>query len=315
MNPLMNPLMPYSHHALLLLSLAFALELPAQSIRFAAKKPVIPRGEKTELEWKVDSLPKGAIVTITPDVGEVGAKGKQPVKPQTSTTYTLTIKMNGGPDKSASVMIHVQGTASGGDNTMGLDGSRITGRRFLLGNEKEDPGLGLYSYFLLSQKPANDERAVEALAAIVRKVDALSSLSNIEPKNLNGLFIPVLKPVGEPAAGKEVDFARKALKQYNYARAKQILGALQAQYITGGPYLLSWRSPVTGQTVAPPYLVHDLGGLEIRSIPTTVDYFLRQAYRNDPWSQSGLEMLAQKMRNYLNSLSQSSINVVVQFTK
>ncbi len=83
-----------------------AARLPARIVDFKATPGSIQPGQSAMLVWATENP---NTVTITPDVGNVTARGSRQVKPAATTTYTLTLRGPNG-DQTRSVKITVAGT-------------------------------------------------------------------------------------------------------------------------------------------------------------------------------------------------------------
>jgi serine/threonine protein kinase len=82
-----------------------AVAAPALSIEnFSVEPQSVAQGQAALLKW---SVKHAAEISITPDIGKVGAAGARSVIPQSPTTYELTAKAANGPSKTASVTLGV----------------------------------------------------------------------------------------------------------------------------------------------------------------------------------------------------------------
>ena len=124
---------------------------------------------------------------------------------------------------------------------------RFTARSYLLPNEAEAPGYGLYSYLLFSSPPKDaEERArylktIEACLLLLQKVDEYLS-RYVRPASLNTTYIPV-KEVPEEAAA-DAERAANVLAVYDYTAAQILLGKVN-EVNEKGPYLLSVLAPLS----------------------------------------------------------------------
>ena len=90
-----------------------ATNAPPAVISFSASPTTINSGDTAVLTWNVTNA---SSVSIDQGVGKVGAQGSQNVKPQTTTTYTLTAIGTGGP-VTATATVTVNTSGGGGPTT------------------------------------------------------------------------------------------------------------------------------------------------------------------------------------------------------
>src|SRR5580692_1529572 len=72
----------------------------ARIVSFEARPSSIRPGESVLLIWSTEN-PSG--ITIDPEIGPVAARGTKQVKPEATTTYTLTLR--GGPARTVTVTV------------------------------------------------------------------------------------------------------------------------------------------------------------------------------------------------------------------
>jgi hypothetical protein len=193
--------------------------------------------------------------------------------------------------KLPSVPSHAGGAASGDH--------RQTGRGWLVGNQLEPSGYGLYSYLLFGSRPSDATRPlyVAVIKARLGKVDPIErQLSEFHPAQLNLYLVPLL---GEPPGGAESDRLANWIVDYgyNYPRASKILTSLAGRRT--GVYILSVLSkPVDpSHALQPPYLWQDLSSVEPAIVVAWIQYFLDQSAKDRPWEESMGDKLALDLRN------------------
>jgi len=175
-------------------------------------------------------------------------------------------------------------------------GGRETGRAFLIGEQPEAKGYGLYSYFLLGAPPteATRERYLNLIAAYLQFNPVGGLEGSLERWELNIAYLPLKdSPPLEfskgcsplPCGTDNVAFARWVLDHYNYARARVLLRAVPTGGThLNGPYIVSSLKPLSmTPALSPPYLYQDLSSVPPRLVLLWVKEFLDQA------SQEGFE--------------------------
>lgn len=144
------------------------------------------------------------------------------------------------------------------------------GRAFLIRDQPEEPGYGLYSYLLFDSPPTNEYRQLHlsAIKAYIREIPDIAILEkDYTRQQLNIAYIPVTKPIPQLPEGKTQSeilewWTEWILEHYHYDRARLLLNQIHSTQREGGPYLLSTFSPAT---VIPPlsYLFQDLSPIQL----------------------------------------------------
>ena len=169
----------------------------------------------------------------------------------------------------------------------------ISSRSLLLGDAAEEMGFGLYSYLLFGSPPAESSRG-RYLSALEAYLDFLHPneqvLRSREPSEINITYLPLESLPNE-------EDPRFLLHSYNYQRAESILNALESQEsLRDGPYIVSYRSPLTNNTVEEEYLFQDLSTVPERIVRLWVKEFLAQVNEPDYWRERTLETIALTLR-------------------
>jgi len=181
---------------------------------------------------------------------------------------------------------------------------RATGRGWLVGNQPEPPGYGLYSYLLFGSLPSDATRPlyVAVIKASLSKVEPIErELQAFPPAQLNLYLTPLL---GEPPKDAQPDnLANWIVDNYNYPRAEKILASLPDRKT--GVYILSILSqPVDpSHALHPPYLWQDLSNVEPGIAVAWIQYFLDQAAKDRPWEESMGDRLALDLRNNVEQVA------------
>lgn len=173
--------------------------------------------------------------------------------------------------------------------------SRETGGAFLLSDQSETPGYGLYSYLLFGSPPGagTRERHLMALEAYLGLIPDLAALERyVPPRELNVAYVPLVAPPARAAAAG-------LLAQYDYARARSILRLLPGGN-RDGPYIVSALRPLGGADAAAappnPYLFQDLSTAPPHLVASWVKEFLNQAAQERFWEERSTERFALKLR-------------------
>lgn len=176
-----------------------------------------------------------------------------------------------------------------------------TGRSFLVKGNNEEKKYGLYSYLLLGAAPtsSNRERYVKTIEAFLASIVEITALENyIQRSKLNVTYLPV---VDAPTAKPSADWV---LEHYDYARARALLGALNAN-LREGPYFVSVLTPLGLGEAPKQYLFQDLS-----SVPTNGDLiswwvreFLNQAAQERFWEPRTAGSLVLKLRTAIAVLA------------
>jgi hypothetical protein len=180
---------------------------------------------------------------------------------------------------------------------------RATARSWLVKTQAEEPGFGMYSYLLFSVPPTEATKPLY-LATIRSSVEMIQTKAREQSvfrrDQLNLYLIPV--DANPPDITDSAKLSEWVLEHYFYPRAQQLLGLIPMHGI--GPYLLSTvgRFPqLSATSLAPPYLLQNLTGVEPAIVPAWIGYFLRQSVKDEPWKESMGEKFALELRTYIES--------------
>jgi hypothetical protein len=174
--------------------------------------------------------------------------------------------------------------------------ARETGGAFLLPDQAETPGYGLYSYLLFGAPPSNGAReryrsALEAYLGLIPDITALEQY--VPPAELNIAYVPVRAAPDRHAAPDRL------LADYDYARARSLLRLFPGGN-REGPYIVSSLRPLGGpdQLAAQPtpYIFQDLSKVPPHLVASWVKEFLSQAAQERFWEDRSTERFALKLR-------------------
>jgi hypothetical protein len=206
---------------------------------------------------------------------------------------------------------------------MGTRGARMTGRRYLLPDETELSGYGLYSYLLLGEKPQTEEKTkrylktLEASVHIMNKLQALSR--HVRPRQLNATYIPVTaQPKGKE---DDPDFAKRVLAVYDFARAQVLLNKFEKRY-DQGPYLVSVKTPLSHESGSVSFQIfQNFSGVVPDLAAKGVKNFEYLAAQERTWTEQSMRVLAFKSRNLIAVAGKEtpkvagSLKTMIQFIK
>lgn len=173
---------------------------------------------------------------------------------------------------------------------------RETGGAFLLPDQAEIPGYGLYSYLLFGAPSTNGARdryrgTLEAYVSLIPDIAALERY--VPPAELNIAYVPV-RALPDRQTPPE-----RLLADYDYARARSLLRLFPGGN-REGPYIVSSLRPLggTGAAVAAPnpYLFQDLSKIPPHLVVSWVKEFLNQAAQERFWEDRSTERFALKLR-------------------
>jgi hypothetical protein len=148
-------------------------------------------------------------------------------------------------------------------------------RAFLIRDQPEEKGYGLYSYLLFESPPTKENRQLY-LSAIWACVDGIPDIatlvSNHSPDQINLTYVPIIEAAPPPPQARPRReglhwWSEWILDHYDYARAQLILSRLRNTHLGGGPYLLSTSSPAT-ETSPSSYLFQDLSPIQVVTNPS-----------------------------------------------
>ncbi len=182
-------------------------------------------------------------------------------------------------------------------------GGLRSARRYLLPNEKEEAGYGLYSYLLFPVPPGSDEEKagyLKALESCLRMMQGVEEhlARHRRPSELNATHIPV---TAVPTYNKDLEkWAANVLDAYDYTTAQKLLDKLDKTY-RRGPYLISvMKQPLSnGDTPIPVHLLQDLTGKVPELVSQFVDFFTYRAAQQRTWTDESFQRFRLTLRNLI----------------
>jgi hypothetical protein len=198
-------------------------------------------------------------------------------------------------------------------------GKRETGRAFLLPDQTETEGYGLYSYFLLGSPPsdATHERYLKALIEYLKFPNVIELEKNIQHyhrislkkarRKLNITYLPIKDRHGQDilknlTPDHYTEVAQWVLAHYDYARARVLLNNLPGDR-REGPYIVSFLKPLSGDSLSTPYLYQDQSWVPPHLVALWMKEFLNQATQERFWEPSTGEQLVLKLRTTIGILA------------
>ena len=182
---------------------------------------------------------------------------------------------------------------------------RLSARAFLLANNAEPNGYGLYSYVLFATPPQDDRQHERYLKAIESYLLVLQPIEEMERhrrrSELNIMLLPVKRNIALPDNLSEpkqaAQAAQSVLAVYDYARAQVLLADLGGNVVRSGPYLVSKISVDASDKGAP--LFFDMSHVVPKLVWHWVQAFCALAAQEHSWTAVTLRKLALNTRNVI----------------
>jgi len=181
----------------------------------------------------------------------------------------------------------------------------LSGRTFLVGNEKEPKGYGLYSYILFAAPPRNKierERFLKGLESYLRVIQPIEEFQSYrKPHELNITIIPIKKRVGFDRnladTNEARNFATELLDNYNYARAQALLADFKLDASSRGPFLVSKIGSSTDSDAV--QLSQNISHVEPRLMTDWIRHVLMLATQETSWTDKTLPEFALNIHNII----------------
>jgi hypothetical protein len=177
----------------------------------------------------------------------------------------------------------------------------VSGRSFLVGNDAEESGYGLYSYLLFSSAPVSDEEKQRDLAVIQAFVDLLSDVSDLQgagisKSNLNVTYLLVVDTPQEKVPSPDW-----VLSHYDFPRAKVLLHLFHHD-VLGGPYVASCLTPLSQPgAAAEHHLWQDMSHVPVGLAASWEKEFERRATRQDFWAPDTRNQALLGLRDFISN--------------
>jgi hypothetical protein len=182
-------------------------------------------------------------------------------------------------------------------------GGLRSARRYLLPDQKEEAGFGLYSYLLFSNPPQSAEEKARYLKTLESCLLVMQSVEDHikrhrRPSELNATHIPVtaLPKYSQNSA----EWAANALAVYDYTTAQKLLDKLDKTY-QRGPYVISVLKQALSYMPTPIqlHLLQDFTGKVPELVSNVVDLFTYRAAQQRTWSEIALRSFGLNVRNLI----------------
>jgi hypothetical protein len=184
-----------------------------------------------------------------------------------------------------------------------------SGRSFLVGNDVEESGYGLYSYLLFSSAPANDDEKQRDLAVIQAFVGLLSDVSDLQSSGLTKSDINVTYLLVVETPHEKIPAPDWVLSHYDFARAKVLLHLFHHD-VLGGPYVASCLTPLSQGGAAPEHhLWQDMTHVPAAVAASWEKEFERRATRQDFWAPDTRNQSLLGLRDFISTAASGLASV------
>ena len=286
------------------------------------ERPAIVQGESTDLRaWAVSSDGKPSpqpiqfewqvTVGVVQDAGaevqwDLSGIRIEPGDFHKKVTATVTVPATNMGNATCSVDVFIgkreisPRIVGGSSDTRG--GLR-SARSYLLPNEEEESGYGLYSYLLFPVPPRTEEersRYLNTLESCLLVMQAVEEhiKRHRRPSQLNATHIPVTEVPNH--SQESAEWAANALTVYDYTTAQKLLDKLDKTY-QRGPYLISvLKKPLSVRTMpVQEHLLQDFTGKVPELASRVVDLFTYRAAQQRKWSEETFLSFRLNLRNLI----------------
>jgi hypothetical protein len=195
------------------------------------------------------------------------------------------------------------------------DSKRQSGAGFLLAEESEPAGYGLYSYVLLASRPEAQNRArYQSVIQFVLKFETVGALAKYIPQQeINNTLIPLRTRLPQYlalklAGGEDADYASVSdwvFENYDYARARSILRNVSGETFFG-PYILSVSSPSHLDALdREKHLLQDFSTVREDLIVHWIRHFQYQAQQVRFWDTNNLRSFQLQLRTGISHVAEA----------
>ena len=263
----------------------------------------IPIPQPTQLKWQVsEGLVQGEGSDVQWNLSGVTIKSGELHK-KVMATVSADVASVGSASCAVAVFIGKKEIDTSVNGVSDTRGGLRSARRYLLPNEKEETGYGLYSYLLFPAPPRTEEEKARYLKTLE---SCLLVMQDVEdhiqrhrrPSELNATHIPVTEV---PKYSKvSAEWAANALNVYDYTTAQKLLDKLDKTY-QRGPYLISvLKKPLSLRTMpVQEHLLQDFTGKVPELASSVVDLFTYRAAQQRTWSEAALRVFSLNVRNLI----------------
>lgn len=279
-------------------------------------RPTVLQGESVELKaWATSSEGKPIERELNYDwsvsTGSVGSNSAGPrwdLKNAKPGNHVATVRVAEGNQEwvDCSLQIVVESSKSNKAAREKIERRaflRETGHSYLLPQQQERKGYGLYSYLLFGGPPNNNsrERYLKAIEAYLTLVPSIISLEKyFAPSELNITYLPV--DAAPPQTTDVKLLAKWVLEHYDYPRARFLMRQLTGDR-RDGPYIVSASAPLSAPKPLSHHLWQDVSAVPAQLAGSWIKEFMNQAAQERFWETRSLPQLRLKIRAAIAVLS------------
>lgn len=186
--------------------------------------------------------------------------------------------------------------------------SYIPANHFLINDEPENFGYGLYSYLLLNPQKKDSLKCVALLSAFLSKRKELVEISQYKvDSNINIIYLPVKtslpKGFDNLSNKQQINWV---MTNYNFKRAKKLLKHFCFEH-SSGPYIISFHQPVSviQEPVTENFLVQDFTKVPPSVGAMWLDEFIKLSYMNDFQNDINLKVFGESLKTAVGNLAQN----------
>jgi len=198
-------------------------------------------------------------------------------------------------------------SALGGGAQVPAHEGRETTRDFLVSGQAEGESYGLYSYLLLGS-PATAKSRERYLLIITEylKIAPREQAEEYIPRpQLNITYLPLTERAPPNTSAEWI------LDHYDYARARQLLGAVAGEHALG-PYIVSSLKPLTSiDTLSGKYLFQDMSTAHPDLAAMWMSQYLEQSSKERFWQVSELPQWRLELINLLKRVTSQRVDELI----
>lgn len=203
-----------------------------------------------------------------------------------------------------------------------MGGGFETARSFLLPNQLEGKGYGLYSYFLLGKEPDNlsRPRIMSSIVGYLKTYDVNELEKHFKRNEINIVYLPLRDEVEQTVMQdlkkkKYTAVAEWMLTHYDYERARGFLKKLPGQHRDGGPYLVSSLMPLSKGNVTPDHLDQNFSPVPAHLAEGWISFFVNQTAQERWWEEKTVIKIMKAMRMYLGIAAEGCPLIIAEVVK
>ena len=195
---------------------------------------------------------------------------------------------------------------------LACDPSYVPNSHFLIKDEPEKFGFGLYSYLLLNPNQNDSLKSEILIETFLSKRTELVEISKFRvDSDINIIYLPLKNDLPNDfdqfSNEKQVHWV---MKNYNFERAETLIKKFQFEHASG-PYVISFPQPVSvkNDAIRNNFLVQDFTKVPPSAAAIWLDEFMKQSYQNDFRNSAGLKLFCDTLKAALsNTINFSEFN-------